>query len=247
MKLDHFVVHIDNDEEALAKLKREIEPLGFPFEPKHGKGTGGFKAANIWIGRQYFEIIRLLNKSGGGWTPQWVKRYNDGVRGIYCVFLVTHSIDDIARRLKASGISVGAPERITFKAFFGLIKKTLPWQLIYLPPIPGTNLEIGFIQYDPDPNDYIKQFLVPNSDENGITGIESGTIQLPLNSDILNFLKKIFPGGLEQEASFSVSLESGKLLFVHGLGEVQVELHAKTDDPTLRGNNFRFLNVSVVT
>jgi len=70
MKLDHFVVHIDNDESILERLKQTIEPLGFPFEPKRGKGTKGFKAANIWIGRQYFEIIRLLRPDGGGWPER---------------------------------------------------------------------------------------------------------------------------------------------------------------------------------
>lgn len=46
MKLDHFVVHIDNDEKILSDLKAKIEPLGYPFRPKAGKGTRGFKAAN---------------------------------------------------------------------------------------------------------------------------------------------------------------------------------------------------------
>ena len=39
IKLDHFVVHVDNDMNALNDLKDRIVPLGFPFEPKWGKGT----------------------------------------------------------------------------------------------------------------------------------------------------------------------------------------------------------------
>ena len=49
IRLDHFVVNIDNDVEKLKALKRQIEPLGYPFEPTWGKGTKGFKVANIWI------------------------------------------------------------------------------------------------------------------------------------------------------------------------------------------------------
>lgn len=247
MKLDHIVVHIDNNEELLTNLKRDIEPLGFPFEPKYGKGTSGFKAANIWIGRQYFEIIRLLNKSGGGWTPKWVKRYNEGLRGIYCIFLVTDSIADVAKQLKAGGLPVSEPERITFKALFGLLKKTLPWQLIYLPVIPGTDLELGFIQYDPDPNDRIKQYLVPNSDENGISGIETATIHLPLGPENRAFLKKVFPNGVDVGESFVVTLEPGGLSFVHDQSDVKVELFAKVNGPELRGRKFTLLNVSVET
>jgi hypothetical protein len=33
---------------------------------------------------------------------------------------------------------------ITFKALFGLLKKSLPFRLVYTPPIPGTDLEIFF-------------------------------------------------------------------------------------------------------
>ena len=31
IRLDHFVVNIDNDLKKLKELKKQIEPLGFPF------------------------------------------------------------------------------------------------------------------------------------------------------------------------------------------------------------------------
>ena len=85
LTLDHFVVHIDNDPAILADLKKRLVGSGVPFEPEWGKGTKGFKAANIWIGRQYFEIIRILRPDGGGWVPRWVERHHRGRRGLYCV------------------------------------------------------------------------------------------------------------------------------------------------------------------
>lgn len=246
LKLDHFVVHIDNDEAILNKLKQQIEPLGFPFEPTWGKGTSGFKAANIWIDRQYFEIIRLLDKNGGGWTRHWVEQYNQGKRGIYCIFLVTDKLDDVSQSIKTAGIEVQGPERISFKALFGLIKKTLPWRLVYLPKIPGTSLEIGFIQYDPDPKDRIKQFLVPNSDEKGIVGIPSATIFIPLNDEAIKFLTKIFPLYARKNNELLVHLKNGTLTFKNS-DRIRVELIAETSNAKLQGNSFSFENVLVKT
>jgi hypothetical protein len=247
LKLDHFVVHIDNDEKILSDLKGEIEPLGFPFEPQWGKGTKGFKAANIWIGRQYFEIIRLLRPDGGGWVPKWIKRHSDGIRGLYCIFIATKEIEKIASNLKISGLQIQGPERITFKAFFGLIKKTLPWRLIYLPPIPGTNLEIGFIQYDPDPSDRIKQYLVPNSDERGITGVSSARVHLPLSDEARTYLQKLFPGGASSQNQFEIPLSSGHLIFEHQPDKVHVTLFVDSKDSQHPRGKFQFLNVAVQT
>lgn len=246
MKLDHFVVHIENDDAILEQLKRTIEPLGFPFEPTWGKGTAGFKAANIWIGRQYFEIIRLLKPDGGGWPEKWVQRHHTGKRGVYCIFLVTDDLSAIANSLSVHGVPIQGPERISFRAFFGLFKKTLPWQLIYLPEIPGTHLEIGFIQYDPDPKDRIKQFLVPNSDERGIMGISAATVHLPLDERSREFLKRVFPGIQENGHGLSVPLKNGELKFL-AAATTFVDLKADVNSDQLKERSFRFENLSVHT
>ncbi|MGE0632287.1 MAG: VOC family protein [Pseudobdellovibrionaceae bacterium] len=246
MKLDHVVVHIDNNENILKSLKKTIDPMGFPFEPKWGKGTKGFKAANIWIGRQYFEIIRLLRTDGGGWTDKWVRRYNNGKRGAFCLFLQVENIDVVAKDLISRGIGISGPERISFKTMFGLIKKTLPWQIIYLPEIPGTDLEIGFIQYDPDPNDRIKQYLVPNSDSNGIDGFSSATVQLPLNDSAKAFLQKLFPVGQLKENSVIVQLQNGELEFLN-FPRVQIQLKGDVSNPKVKGLSFQLENVTFLT
>lgn len=244
MNLDHVVVHIDNDERILSDLKQKAESAGVPFEPSWGKGTKGFKASNIWIGRQYFEIIRLLKPDGGGWEERWVVNYNAGKRGAFCLFLQTSDIRSVANRLCANGFSIDGPKRLSFKGFFGLIKKTLPWELIYLPPIPGTDLEIGFIQYDPDPKDRIKQYLVPNADENGIIGIPSAEVSLSLSEEARQFLQKLFPESKSSTHELVVTLDRGFLRFQNG-DSVKINLNADTQKSELRGRSFSLTNVSL--
>lgn len=245
MNIDHIVVHIDHDERILEDLKRKTASVGIPFEPTWGKGTRGFKAANIWIGRQYFEIIRLLKSDGGGWVDRWVSKYNEGKRGAFCIFLQTHQIESMAEVLRKAGASIEGPTRLTFKGLFGLIKKTLPWELIYLPAIPGTDLEIGFIQYDPDPKDRIKKFLVPNADENGFIGICSAEIFLPLSEEARGLIKQLFPGALENDKEIEVALRNGYLRFQDG--NLRVNLKADTQKSGLKGRSFSIANVSLST
>jgi len=59
LRLDHFVIHIDPDMRALDELKRTLAPMGYPFEPRWGKGTRDFQVANLWVGRQYLEMVWL--------------------------------------------------------------------------------------------------------------------------------------------------------------------------------------------
>lgn len=245
MNVDHIVVHVDNDERILNDLKKETEHAGVPFEPRWGKGTKGFKASNIWIGRQYFEIIQLLTPDGGGWEERWVASYNQGKRGAFCLFLQTNDIRSVATRLRSQGLAIEGPKRLSFKGFFGLIKKTLPWELIYLPPIPGTDLEIGFIQYDPDPKDRIKQFLIPNADENGITGIPSADISLPLSVESRQFIKKLFLDSIDAGGGeMYVPLNHGYLRF-QDADIVKINLNAETQKPELKGKLFTLTNVSL--
>lgn len=69
VRLDHFVINIDNDMKKLIELKKQIAPLGIPFEPTWGKGTKGFKVANIWIGLQYLEMVWLKKRTVGDGKP----------------------------------------------------------------------------------------------------------------------------------------------------------------------------------
>jgi len=66
--LDHFVIHIDADMGRLEALQQHIAPLGYPFAPRRGKGTRGFKVANLWIGEQYYEAQSFTVENVELWT-----------------------------------------------------------------------------------------------------------------------------------------------------------------------------------
>ena len=225
LELDHVVIHIDDDPALLPDLKARLAAVDVPFEPDWGKGTKGFKAANIWIGRQYFEIVRILRPDGGGWVARWVARHHRGKRGLYCLFLKTDRLDDMAAHLRAAGLETPTPERVTYRAFFGLFKKTMPWRMLYLPPIPGTDLELAFIEYDPDPGDVMKAHMVPNADENGIVGLHDACLRLPLTGEARTFLRRVFPAATDTADGLTAPLAAGSVR-IENADTVQADLYA---------------------
>jgi len=255
MRLDHFVVHIDGDQTKLETLKNTIEPMGFPFNPNAGKRTKGFQVANIWIGNQYLELVWLKTKDGGGWRKEWVEKYNRGLRGIFGLCLMTDQLDSLEKELRKRCIDASPPERITFKMLFGLLKKTLPFRLVFTPPIPGTDLQVFFLEMDSQEKyEFMrKYFMKPNARENGITGITEAVVRCPFSKEAWEYIGAIFPDmtGDEQRATYDMG--ETKLHFVHsderGLDKrrLKVELLASTIHDDLANQSFEVENVRVTT
>lgn len=235
--------------QRLEELKERIQPMGFLFEPTWGKGTKGFKAANIWIGDQYFEMVWLKSPDGGGWKTEWVDKYNRGSRGIVGIFLLTDQLDEIRKNLIDRGVPVSEPERISFRWFFGLFKKTMPWRTMYTDAIPGTDLQICFGELDsPKVMKQMKKYMVPNSKSNSIDGIISATLSLNLTQDVIKYLQSIFPDLELLNEMYVYDMETTKLCFrdqkENGL---HVELKTLTSDMKFSGNSFEIENVKVMT
>src|SRR5690606_14106643 len=49
MRLDHIVIHVDNDEPILQDLKRTLNAQGYPFDPNRGRRSPGVRVSNINI------------------------------------------------------------------------------------------------------------------------------------------------------------------------------------------------------
>ncbi len=56
------------------------------------------------------------------------------------------------------------------------MQKKLPWRFSITSKIPGTEIELGFIEYDKGAEAKFAPYMVPNSSENGISSIACAKI-----------------------------------------------------------------------
>jgi len=144
MKIDHLVINVDEKYQKDKNIIDCIRTTGLPYEPKWGKGTRGFKASNLWIGNEYFEMIRILKSSGGGWIDEWTRKYNQGHRGMICLMLDVEDIDTIYSLLKRNGIQVTPPEWLEFKWFLNLLTKECPGEILIFPFLKVSRFKLDF-------------------------------------------------------------------------------------------------------
>ncbi|MBN2378823.1 hypothetical protein JXM67_03360 [candidate division WOR-3 bacterium] len=254
LRLDHLIIHIDSDEEILNKLKKKISPLGYPFDPESGKQTTEFKSSNIWIGNQSLELVRLLEPSGSGWERRWVERYNQGHRGACALVIATRELVRLRKELEKKRLQIYDEKKVSPKDIIGIftdllgIKKSVPWKKIYLAPIPGTEMEIGFIEYESDAEANLQPFRKPNAEENGITGIHRVKIYLPQWEEGIEYLGTIFPQLTESKAQYRIRLRDTELFFFRSEpGEFSVKLETHSEKKEFVGGKFEIENVVVKT
>lgn len=203
LALDHIVVHV-NETSEIAKLSAELTRAGVPFEPDWGKEAKGFKVANIWLGQQYFEIVDIRT-ADNLWQPQWSARHARGDRGVYCIFFKTNEdIHGLYKKLLGSGVQATEPERTRFKWLFGLLEKKLPWQFMLLPEIPGTPVELGIIRYDEGAEKKSRPYMVPNTEDIGLTGLSKACVYTERQSEAQAYLETIHRT-ISQEVSLELS------------------------------------------
>ncbi|MEA3312046.1 MAG: hypothetical protein U9Q76_07495 [candidate division WOR-3 bacterium] len=263
MRLDHFLIHVDNDAAILEELKETIVPLGFPFDPGSEKSTHGLAVSNIWIGEQYLQIVRLLQPSVRGWNPRWVECYSEGKRGVFSIFIAVKELDEVYEGLVERGIEIPEPKQSLVKTskeileavtgFLGIgqskQKKISPWRSLNLPPIPGTDMDISFLEYHEDSEEDIKLLMKPNAEEYGITGIHRAKIYLPLWENGIGFLQKVFPQLIGATTQQKVELKEDELLFFRSDPEagLKVKLEATSEQKKYTGNKFQIENLEVKT
>lgn len=247
MKVDHIVVHIDNNSQLLDELKKEAERCGFPLDPS--KGSRALRLANLWVGDQYVEIPKLMRPDGGGWIPSWVERYNRGTRGTYCLFLHANNLERLQSELAVRGIQ-SSVEKTSFKTLFGLYTVTMPWQYLRLPPIPGTELEIGFFECEESFRKKYREHVSPDTVQNGIAEISDVDILLPALDEAIPLLKEIFPDMVydEQTKTARVKMENSELTFSQSpTKELKVILDAAAAREDQSGKELTFQNLTVRT
>lgn len=231
MKIDHLVFNVESYYQSEGKQVNAIRNMNLPYDPKKGKGTKGFKASNIWIGKEYFEMIHLLRKDGGGWKEEWVHAFNKGERGLICIMIDVADIDKLCSVLKTKGIPITKPESLNIKFLFNLFSKTLPWTNSYLNFFENVPLQIGFQQMkNQKTRDYMEKYMVPNATTNDIEGINSIRINGSFSDNDFELLKNVFEDALIKDNSLHIGLQSSQEIIFIKAKEYKVTVSLKRKD-----------------
>ncbi len=203
MKLDHFVVNVNEKYQKNETIIEHIRTMNFPYEPKWGKRTSGFKVSDLWIGNEYLEMVHILRKDGGGWVPEWTEKYNQGQRGLICLMLDVEDIDDVYSSLREKNVEITSPKWLEFKWFFRMFTRRMPWRNCYVPFFENVPFQIGFQEMkDEKSRDFMNQYMVPNARDFGINGIYRVMIRGQYTDKDFELIRKIFGqrAYLEQES-----------------------------------------------
>jgi len=228
MKFDHLVLNVDKKYQIESEETRKILEMDLLYHYKKGKSTNGFKATNIWIGKEYLEMIQILQNHGGGWKKEWVDKYLSGHRGLICIMLEVKDLNSLIENLRHKGISISEPEKITVRFLFGLIKKSMPWSNSYLDFFDYVPLQIGFQQMD---NEKIRQSLekhmIPNSTDNNISGIKIVHVYGPFTTKDFQLLQLIFENVTVTNKQLRILLDGDQELIVEvsNIYNVEVKLN----------------------
>lgn len=207
MRIDHLVLNVDQEYQKQSEKVTLINEVGFPYDPKKGKGTKGFKVSNLWIGRQYFEMVNILEKDGGGWKKEWVELFNKGYKGCVCVMIETDNINEIERKAAEWNLKNVKQERICYK-IFGFFKMNCPWVNLYLPSFDNMPFQIGFQQYD-DPNylSKVEKRMQPNSKQNNINELSKIAIHGQWSRQDFEMLDFVFSDYITEKTETELKIQ----------------------------------------
>lgn len=243
-KIDHIVLNVSEKYQNNQHTIENIRARSLPYEPKEGKFTKGFKVSNLWIGKEYFEMVNIKSQDGGGWISEWVSRFHNGHRGIICILLNTKDIDATAQHLKE--LKITQPERLKYRFFFKLLSITAKWRNAYLPFFEKVPLQLGFQQVDTEKlheNMYLK--MKPNSEINGITGIKSIELYGPFTEMDFESINQAFDVSYLSSSHILLNLEENQSLHFIKDNNYHSKVFLKLESPIQ--NSFEIENVKVIT
>ncbi len=247
LKLDHFVINVHDKYQGDVDTTLQIKTAGFPYEPHSGKGTRGFKASNLWIGNEYFEMVRLLTLSGGGWKKDWVNLYNTGHRGALCLFLDTDDINKLYDTLQKKHIQITAPEYLKFKWLFNVFTHTMPWQNSYLPFFEGIPMQLGFQQMkDEKSRSLMQKHMVPNSRNNMIMGIKKVLIRGAFTSSDRMLITTVFDNCIVQDNTMTIRLDHNQVLVFEKSERYEILVFTECCNELFMNKTLQIENIMVV-
>ena len=245
-KFDHFIINIDEHFQKDSKYINEIIEAGFPYKPSWGKGTKGFKVSNLWIGNEYFEMVNILKKDGGGWTKSWINLYNNGHRGLVCLMLDVDDLDNIHNSLCSKNINITTPEFLKFKWFFNLFTRIMPWRNSYINFFEGLPLQIGFQEMKDDKaRKFMKKYMVPNSRENEILGIKKIVVKGSFTQNDIEVIEKTFSEYIINRTPITIKLDKNQTLIFENAKEYEVDIFTQCNNENLQNKKIQIENISV--
>ncbi len=249
MRFDHLVIHTDNDPQKLQALKEQLNGQGYPFDPDKGKHNSEFWASNINISGEYLEVVRMMKPNAQTWMPVWAHNYDEGQRGVFCIFLEVEDAERTGVALKHAGIRARGPAVLTYPALFGMLRTDSPYFIYYLPSFPETCLQMAVMQYrKPGLRQSFQAGMAPNAEENGINGIRRIEVELPNLEDSMDMLQKLFADLHMENGEWVVMLEKLRMAFRRSPdANPHVRLMTTTSQRSLVGKKFQIENVEVQT
>ncbi|EDW22162.1 transporter [Bacillus pumilus] len=234
-KIDHIVINVDEKYQKDKKMIDMIQQNGFPYAPKKGKRTKGFKISNLWIGKEYLELVNITKKDGGGWKKDWTELYNRGTRGAICLMIDVSDIDSLHQSLLDKAFDVQTPERIEYK-LFGLLKISSRWRNMYLPFFEKEAFQIGFQQLDNEEiSEKFQKKMIPNSISHKIMGMTKIIINGKWTELDYNMIENTFRNTQKEGNSLKIKLNNGSdIIFVENN---DFSLYVEMDNQSLQSKS----------
>lgn len=215
MKIDHLVVNVNKEIQENKETIKNVHSMGLPYVPKWGKGTKGFKVSNIWIGKEYLELVRVKTKDGGGWVQEWVQQYYAGHRGLIGLAIDVENIDKVYEKMIEGRIEITKPESLQYKWFFNLFKKTMPWKNAYIQQMKGMPFQFFLQQMDDQKSrDYMEKYMYPNSVEHGISGIIAVKLYGEITNEDREIISCLFSNVTNAEEEIIIHLNNQVIHFI---------------------------------
>jgi hypothetical protein len=123
-------------------------------------------------------------------------------------------IDTIYHSLNRKNIPVTQPKWLEFKWFFSLLTRRMPWRNCYIPFFEGIPLQIGFQEMkDEKSRDFMNQYMVPNSRDNGIKGINKVIIKGQFTENDFDLISTVFGNtAYKHETSIKIKLPLNQII-----------------------------------
>ena len=249
MRLDHIVVHLENDFLRLRALRDQAAAIGYPFDPDKTKGNAEFKCFNINIGSEYIEVVRILKKNAQSWEPMWTRTFDAGERGAFCIFIEVSDVERSGSALKNAGVRVNGPAALHYPGFMGLSRAEAPYSIYYLPTFSGSPVHLALMQYKGSGREVTQSAMFPNASQNGINGIRMLDVELPNLEDSLDLLHTTFPDLYHEGDLWIAQLEQQRISFCQSADHAKTALRVftTTSQKINAGKSFTLGNVEVRT